>query len=324
MIEYRGSTLIAFSLSEQRVLAITRLGPGAACTELRMSNEEPESPEWTCNFCNLEQLLETRRVSRKNKLSLMVHLAKCFLAIGYLYPTWREYKKFVLVDDDCDFGEALTLGRDQLLLLPPPPFADSNSLNDETIECFGKVRSFLELGILLLELQLGQTIDQVAHAFSTDRHDAGTRNDYLTAWKFMDTPASGKIPEHIANAIRACLHCDFVPVEYHEATNRRRDVQRLAYESIVRPLQLEQILCSEEGEDSEPEDDVVADDESLPEAGVARETNTAPRVELLNAPTEGSKDWRVFDDQQVPDVKSVLKSSLCCLKQQLIFMTAQD
>lgn len=101
--------------------------------------------------------------------------------------------------------------------------------------------SVLALGILLLEIELKSTIEERGNQEGIET-DFVTRSNanFFTAMRLIDRHSNehilDNVPENIAQAIHACIKCDFVT--YGQTTSLDDEHFRGAvYREIVRPLE---------------------------------------------------------------------------------------
>jgi hypothetical protein len=307
----------ALNIPNQSLCALLRiisLIPGSSISTLAhdrspsgwQANISTGSEDRRPHFVSLEALLTSEHsLSDTEKLGLMSILARCFLAFGKRYRVWRKMKRDVL------FREEPTSNRRRMVDLERPFLGlrcDPKSLVGEDSElfahCFHSHPLLLELGVLLLEIYLGTAIEAQTNTVTTGGSQAPTiYSDYVTAWQIVSQPDFDESAKsHCAAAIKSCLSCHFLPVglEPHQDP-----YERLTYKYIVRPLELQQVVGSiavldPDESDEEHEDALSAEQtgtETQPQGGASKEgTASTMPVILMSAPTEGSQQWRIFDD----------------------------
>jgi hypothetical protein len=101
--------------------------------------------------------------------------------------------------------------------------------------------SVLALGILLLEIELNSTIEQKCDQEGVDFDFVARSNaNFLKAMQLIDRNSDAHIldyvPENIAQAIQACIKCDFVSEGASTSLNDEY-FREAVYREIVRPLE---------------------------------------------------------------------------------------
>jgi hypothetical protein len=264
------------------------------------------------DFYSLERILEMRYSSwSETKLPLMIHLAQCFLELANKFPLGRKYKQHILFPGSCPHDREMTVELRQPFLEVSFATHLNEGLNfdeasiEEIENSFQSRRSFLELGVLLLEIQYESPIEELAkQGAGLEPRDHTMYDDYVTAWTVIETPYFNKtVPRNIAAAIRACLRYEFSPIEFGPASPT---LHNLAYQNIVRPLELQELLGSDEAHTLSDSDEDEENDTSQKDADTIsrdQEASFASPILFTNPPTNGSQKWRVFDEQPLSDAK---------------------
>lgn len=278
---------------------------GCSCMLKQVPDSASDLPLWTATELGPSQIADRKFTSVSDllsrdapfseelKLSLMVVLARHLLRLpaGFPFSRWNRFKYDIFFPVVSDIDGEIDIDLENPFMGVDQASSQLNTPQNERLNDWFHSHPFmLELGILLLEIQNGQSIEDLSDQNNAgEPQDRHPYDDYMTAWTVIEHPGfENTVGKMRASAIRACLRCDFFPVDLPQGSEI---LFRLAHRHIVRPLELEKLLS----DDEVPEVPDLEDEEDQDQLSDA-ETTTAAPVKFMSLPTDGSQKWRVFDE----------------------------
>ena len=193
----------------------------------------------TCRTSRNATNLVSMSLSRLERYFIAVTLASSLLQLyssPWIRETWSKHDIHFLIAED---------GSPRPLLVNKPyitrnftsysPLASNTSVN-EPLGCKSSAKSIQALGIMLLELCFGETIEDqpIRSKYMSPDGQPNDMTDFCTAQHWLQHDALGEGGPEFSEAIRRCLFCAFGP----RSTDLEDDQLRAAiYSEVVEPLE---------------------------------------------------------------------------------------